>query len=62
MIRRDSELGKSYGCPIYYKDYIFDRIIRENSFDNRNCPEEFKIFKDYLKKEYIGKEINRFPI
>jgi len=62
VIRRDSELGKSYGCPILNKEYIFDRIIRENSFDNRNCPEEFKIFEDYLKKEYSGKEINSFPV
>jgi hypothetical protein len=60
MIRRDTKIGKSYGCPFENSDYIWDST-KHDAFLSKYCPKEFGLVDTYLKEKLGGTEITTFP-
>lgn len=60
MIRRDTLLNKTYGCPFVNSQYAYDSTPHQ-SLDSINCIAIFKYIEDYLVGNYDGKFIQYFP-
>jgi hypothetical protein len=59
MIRRDSQLNKTYCCPFHNTDY-WDVTPQHDILNKEECPDEFEMIEHYFINNYNGIIIDRF--